>query len=295
SDKYSDDGEFPKEDSRHIDKQSEDKIEKIRLEQEENEMIDRIISGSFFYEDAPNKSIYGLKQLLPEKRMIYVSKRRLFFALHTLFPFITSCLSSLYDKTNNLIEPQTRTDICIHCHQADNIFLQMQRQKLKFEQLLNSQQQILIFWILHISRANNQRDQLEMQIQCPSFGQYTLQIDYKENFSLCKLAIFFKIDENNESIQKAITILSPIISHTGSIILLSLARIFKSEFFNVVKTGFWYSDGGPHFRNQQVVCMLLRKDVPLFKNVEFQVSFCEPFHEKERDDQLFGAYVPAPK
>ncbi|KAA6389944.1 MAG: hypothetical protein EZS28_014533 [Streblomastix strix] len=105
------------------------------------------------------------------------------------------------------------------------------------------------------------------------------------------LAICFKIDENNELIQKAITILSPIISHTGSFTLLSLARIFKFEFINDVKTCFWYSDGGPHFRNQQVVCMLLRNDVPLIKDEEFQVSFWKPYHGKGRVDQEFGAYV----
>ncbi|KAA6361453.1 MAG: hypothetical protein EZS28_043019 [Streblomastix strix] len=100
-------------------------------------------------------------------------------------------------------------------------------------------------------------------------------------------AICFKIDENNELVEKSIAILSPVISHTGSFTLSSLARLFQSEFFNDIKTCFGYSDGGPHFRNQQLVCMLLRKGAPLIKDVMFQVSFCELFRGKEHVDQFF--------
>ncbi|KAA6361454.1 MAG: hypothetical protein EZS28_043020, partial [Streblomastix strix] len=92
SDEYSDDCEYPQDDSRYVDDESKDQLVIVRLDQEEDEMLDRIIRSAFYFEiEASNKSFYALKELLLEKRMIFIGKRCMFFALHTLFPFITTC------------------------------------------------------------------------------------------------------------------------------------------------------------------------------------------------------------
>ncbi|KAA6390710.1 MAG: hypothetical protein EZS28_013764 [Streblomastix strix] len=65
-------------------------------------------------------------------------------------------------KTENLIEPKCRTDLCNLCYDADRIFLIMQRDRFEFYYLKHIQQDKLIKWKKHIDRAAHQR-QAEQQ------------------------------------------------------------------------------------------------------------------------------------
>ncbi|KAA6391099.1 MAG: hypothetical protein EZS28_013374 [Streblomastix strix] len=66
--------------------------------------------------------------------------------------------------------------------------------------------------------------------------------------------------------------------------------MFKSTFFQGITKVNWYSDGGPHFRNQQIILALLRTDTLLIPNVQFHINFSEPYHGKGEVDSLFGRY-----
>ncbi|KAA6372459.1 MAG: hypothetical protein EZS28_032014 [Streblomastix strix] len=52
----------------------------------------------------------------------------------------------------------------------------------------------------------------------------------------------------------------------------------------------WFSDGGPHFRNQQVVCALLRLTQTLIPRIQFTINFTEHRLGKGAVDSLFGQY-----
>jgi hypothetical protein len=83
-------------------------MKSYNVSDEKNENFNRILHG-FFFEDittAPHESYYGNYQLLLEKRMIYISRSRLFFIIHTLFPFIMLSDSSFYNKTKLLKDPE---------------------------------------------------------------------------------------------------------------------------------------------------------------------------------------------
>ncbi|KAA6397059.1 MAG: hypothetical protein EZS28_007413 [Streblomastix strix] len=91
-------------------------------------------------------------------------------------------------------------------------------------------------------------------------------------------------------LKQIITILSPVISHTGSFTFKCVAQMFKNDFFSDIEKCYWFSDGSPNFRNQQLVCALLRDTQPLIPNVKFQINYSEPAHGKDEIDALFGNY-----
>ncbi|KAA6370964.1 MAG: hypothetical protein EZS28_033509 [Streblomastix strix] len=301
--------EIPKEDSRFEQKEEEGDFEIVNVSDGNNPWMNQILRGEFFdVDNAPHAFFYGTYQLLQEKRITYFSKSRLFFCAKTLFPFIDISDSNLDSKTKNLIPPACRTDICDQCDEADEIFLKMQRLNLKFEELSDIEQLKLKNWKIHITRADHQHEQLQLQILGLSPGECSLQIDYKENFMLamlyqqmsrafftqrpvtCLSAVCYKIDENGNLLKAFITILSLIISHTGGFTLQCLSKMFESPFFNDVTSCNWFSVGGPHFRNQQVVCALLRPTQALIPRIQFTINFTEHGHGKGAVDSLFGQY-----
>lgn len=74
---------------------------------------------------APNKSYYENCELLIEKRMIYQSKRIMINSFNLLYPFVPMTERNFYNKSYNLIEPNTRTDLCNICNDVDIIFFKL--------------------------------------------------------------------------------------------------------------------------------------------------------------------------
>ncbi|KAA6387900.1 MAG: hypothetical protein EZS28_016573 [Streblomastix strix] len=216
--------------------------------------------------------------------------------------------SSFDLKSVDLIQPSCRTDVCDQCNEADQIFLRMQRGKIQFSDLLQIDQTKLIDWTLHMNRATHLRDYHQFRNFALSQGDYTFLIDYKENFKAptqiiqashafyvqrpisCLSSISYKMNRVGQILKQITTILSPVISHTGSFTLKCVAQMFKNDFFSNIEKCYWFSDGGPHFRNQQLVCALLRDTQPLIPNVKFQINYSEPAHGKDEIDALFGNY-----
>ncbi|KAA6311947.1 MAG: hypothetical protein EZS28_056019, partial [Streblomastix strix] len=127
-------------------------------------------------------------------------------------------------------------------------------------------------------------------IELPKTNDQTSHDFYHQTPVTCLSSINYQQESRYEQEVNATTILSPVLSHTGSFTLLCIKRMFEEKCLQGVKKCYWYSDGGPHFRNQQLVCALLRKDKLLIPNIEFVINFCEPYHGKGVVDSLFGKY-----
>ncbi|KAA6394222.1 MAG: hypothetical protein EZS28_010249, partial [Streblomastix strix] len=52
----------------------------------------------------------------------------------------------------------------------------------------------------------------------------------------------------------------------------------------------WWSDGGPHFRNKQLIWSLLNETDPLLPGFEFEINYKVPYHGKGEPDGVFGFY-----
>ncbi|KAA6403836.1 MAG: hypothetical protein EZS28_000629 [Streblomastix strix] len=265
----------------------------------------RVLTGDFFTDAAsvPNKCFFGNYQFLLEKWMIYCSKLRLFQAFIALFPFVQLKQRNFYIKTVNLIDPEQRTDLCNLCNQADHIFFRMQVNGLTFADLPVDDQKILLRWKDHVFRSDHQHHQLQLQINELQLHEATFQVDFKENFTLgidwdqdsrsffnkapvtCLTAVLYKGIEDNLNDKKVITILSTILNHTGAFSLKCIQRMFETPFMQDVETVHFWSDGGLHFWNKQLIWSLLNLEDPLLPGVSCEVNFTEQYHGKgELDD-----------
>ncbi|KAA6387181.1 MAG: hypothetical protein EZS28_017293 [Streblomastix strix] len=122
-----------------------------------------------------------------KKKQVEQARVGCFMQIHVLFPFIEISDSHLQAKTENLIEPNCRTDLCDLCHDADHIFLIMQRYGFEFQQLKQVQQEKLIKWKKHIDHADHQSEveQQEILINLKP-EECVIRVQYKENIELPK-------------------------------------------------------------------------------------------------------------
>ncbi|KAA6384081.1 MAG: hypothetical protein EZS28_020392 [Streblomastix strix] len=151
-------------DSRFEDDEDNEGYETINVTGNEDGIIKQLHEGQFYFdlEDVQKYRLYGQFQFLLEKRITYISKNRLSNAIHVLFPFIQISDTQRYTKTENLIEPNCRTDSYNFCYDADRIFHVMQMDGFEFYYLKHVQQDKLIKWKKHIYRAAHQ-SQAEQQ------------------------------------------------------------------------------------------------------------------------------------
>ncbi|KAA6363694.1 MAG: hypothetical protein EZS28_040779 [Streblomastix strix] len=184
----------------------------------------------------------------------------------------------------------------------------MQQQHLSFNNLNQTDQRKLLLLKNHIQRAEHQTSQLESQIEKLSPNETTFHIDFKENFNIgmnrdqksqsffekapitCVTAVVHKRKLHNLVQKKAITLLSPVLSHNCSLTLLAVQRMFESEFMRDVEQVHWWSDGGPHFRNKQLIWALLNNEDILIPGTDFEVNFTVLYHGKGAPDGIFGMY-----
>ncbi|KAA6359653.1 MAG: hypothetical protein EZS28_044820 [Streblomastix strix] len=174
----------------------------------------------------------------------------------------------------------------------------MQVNKLTFADLPVDDQKILLRWKDHVFRSDHQHYQLQLQINELQLLEATLQVGFKENFMLGidqdqdSRSIFKKVPvtyltvviykgiEDNLMDRKVITILSTTLYHTGAFSLKCIQRMFETPFMQDVETVHFWSDGGPHFRNKQLIWSLLNQEDPVLPGVSFEVNFTEPYHGK---------------
>ncbi|KAA6372789.1 MAG: hypothetical protein EZS28_031684 [Streblomastix strix] len=106
----------------------------------------------------------------------------------------------------------------------------------------------------------------------------------------CLTAVFHKVDASGKPRKKVITVLSNIYNHTASFVIMAIERMFKSDFLKDIETVRWWSDGGPHFKNKQLIWALLNED-PVLPGVSFEVNFRVSYHGKGEPDEIFGEYM----
>ncbi|KAA6391203.1 MAG: hypothetical protein EZS28_013269 [Streblomastix strix] len=185
----------------------------------------------------------------------------------------------------------------------------MQQEHLSFNDLNEADQNILLQWKDHIRRAEHQTSQLESQIENLSPNEATFHIDFKENFNIgmnrdqksqsfftkapvtCLTAVVHKGKPRHLIQKKVITLLSPILTHNCSFTLLAVQKMFESEFMKDIDQVHWWSDGGPHFRNKQLIWALLNEEDILIPGTNFEVNFTVPYHGKGAPDGIFGMYI----
>ncbi|KAA6378834.1 MAG: hypothetical protein EZS28_025639, partial [Streblomastix strix] len=158
----------------------------VNCREDYDNILENVLSGNFYldWQSAPNYNFYGNFQLIQEKRITYHSKLHLYTSFVTLFPFIPIKERYFCNKTSNLLDPQSRTDLCNECFRADSIFFRLQHERLTFEDLSDEDKACLIHWKEHVRLYEHQDQQLEQQIQGLGPHEATFHIDFKENFDL---------------------------------------------------------------------------------------------------------------
>ncbi|KAA6382629.1 MAG: hypothetical protein EZS28_021844 [Streblomastix strix] len=120
--------------------------------------LKHIIAGE--YQMVPNscpKSYIGNYQLIPQKRYCYGPKIALYRIFIELFPFAATSQSNFYNKTQNVIEPRNRTDLCSDCHIGEQIQAYMRSKNLTLDDLDEDKKQfILLLLEIHKKRADHQ-------------------------------------------------------------------------------------------------------------------------------------------
>ncbi|KAA6360185.1 MAG: hypothetical protein EZS28_044288, partial [Streblomastix strix] len=213
---------------------------------------------------------------------------QLFTTFHTLFQFIQIKERTFYNKTKNLIEAYQRTDFFNDLNQID--------------------QSKLLLWKDHIQRAEHQTSQLESQIEKLSPNEATFHINFKKTFNIgmnrdqksqiffekalvtCITAVVHKGNPHNLVQKKVITLFSPVFSQNCSFTLLAVQRMFDGEFMRDVEQVHWWSDGGPHFWNKQLIWALHNDEDILIPDTDFEVNFTVPYHGKGAPDGIFEMY-----
>ncbi|KAA6403683.1 MAG: hypothetical protein EZS28_000796 [Streblomastix strix] len=66
--------------------------------------------------------------------------------------------------------------------------------------------------------------------------------------------------------------------------------MFESEFMSDIEQMHWWSDGGQHFRNKQLIWALLNDEEGLIPGFDFEVNFTVPYHGIGAPDDIFGMY-----
>ncbi|KAA6372067.1 MAG: hypothetical protein EZS28_032406 [Streblomastix strix] len=67
--------------------------------------------------------------------------------------------------------------------------------------------------------------------------------------------------------------------------------MFESAILRDVDIAHYWSDGGPHFRNQQVIWGLLNINDPILAGYTVEINFTEKMHGKGEVDGEFAKYV----
>ncbi|KAA6387475.1 MAG: hypothetical protein EZS28_016997 [Streblomastix strix] len=149
---------------------------------------------------------------------------------------------------------------------------------------------------------------LESQIENLFPNEATFHIDFKENFNIgmnrdqrvtnffakapvtCLTAVVHKGKPHHLIQKKVITLLSPVLTHNCSFTLFAVQKMFESQFMKDIEQVHWWSDGGQHFRNKQLIWALLNEEDILIPGTNFEVNFTVPSHGKGAPDGIFGMY-----
>jgi hypothetical protein len=85
-----------------------------------------------------------------------------------------------------------------------------------------------------------------------------------------------------------VVVLSTCLTHTAAFVVQALREVLSLPLFRSIHTLTWWSDGGPHFRNRQLLAALSHSELILGRKLDTQLNFLEPHHGKNICDSVFG-------
>ena len=250
--------------------------------------------------------IMGEYQFLSDVRTFYAPRKVLFKLIRVLFPYIHISYSSFLNHSSTIVQPRNRTDLCSICHRHE--LLQAQIRRRDGELSLQQSEQELKQYESHREKYLTQRARFIEDRSSLTPTQILLMIDYKENIKYpidrdqegrdwycrkqitCLTCLCYKRRESGELEEFVYTFFSNCTKHTGAFTIYCLESLLKETIFDTVTQVIWWSDGGPHFKNREVITKLIHTGFENRGHLSFSVNFFAPSHGKSAVDGIFGFF-----
>jgi hypothetical protein len=164
-------------------------------------------------------------------------------------------------------------------------------------------------WMKHRDRATHQREMMQHDIAALEEHEAVIIVDFKENLKgpvskeatgrdffdqapITVLSFVCYLGRGKGLKAKCVvTVLSLCLSHTASFVIHSLKAVLAFPMFGQVQSLKWWSDGGPHFRNQQLLAAFTHSEEILGRKLNWEINFLEARHGKNECDGVFGYYT----
>lgn len=252
--------------------------------------------------------IVGEFQFLADIRSFYAPRKVLFKLLRVLFPFIHISYNTFLQRTVTIVKPRNRTDLCSICHQYELLQSQWRKSTVPGTLPPNLDQERRKFEA-HKARYLTQRQQYVSQRTSLAPREVLLVIDFKENIKYpimkdqegkdfyrqrqitCLSCVCYKRSYTGDMEETIFTFFSTCTKHNGSFTIHALEHLFQKSYFNDITRVIWWSDGGPHFKNREVITKLLYTGFSQHPEMMVTVNFFAPSHGKSSVDGIFGFFA----
>ena len=162
---------------------------------------------------------------------------------------------------------------------------------------------------VHKARYLTQRQQFISQRESLIDKQVLLVIDFKENIKYpilkdqegkdfyrqkqitCLSCVCYKRCSMGGLQETIFTFFSTCTKHNGAFTIYALECLFQKPYFNDIERVIWWSDGGPHFKNREVITKLLYTGFSNHPGMVVNVNFFAPSHGKSSVDGVFGFFA----
>jgi hypothetical protein len=175
--------------------------------------------------------------------------------------------------------------------------------------LTAKEKDFMVLWLKHRDRATHQRSMMQHEIAALGEHEAILIADFKENlkgpvskqatrrdfFGQAPITVLTFVCYvgcgHGKRKKDVITVLSLCIAHTAAFVVMALNKILELPPLATVQTVKWWSDGGPHFRNQQLLAAFAHSGEILGRSLHWEVNYLEARHGKNECDGVFGYYT----
>ena len=79
--------------------------------------------------------------------------------------------------------------------------------------------------------------------------------------------------------------------HNGAFTIYALEQLFRKAYFSDIDKVIWWSDGGPHFKNREVITKVLYTGFSHHPGLVITINFFAPSHGKSPVDGIFGFFA----
>ena len=252
--------------------------------------------------------LIGDYQFLADIRSFYAPRKVLFKLIRVLFPFIPISYNTFLQRTVTIVRPRNRTDLCSICHQFELLQSQARRSTVAESTTANMDKELRKFEV-HKARYLTQRQQFISQRELLGKREILLVIDFKENIKYpimkdqegkdfyrqkqitCLSCVCYKRSSSGDIDETIFTFFSKCTKHNGAFTIYALEYLFQKSYFDDIDKLIWWSDGGPHFKNREVITKLLHTGFSNHSGMITTVNFFAPYHGKSSVDGIFGFFA----